>query len=170
MAERRRARSVAWQPGLVHVRSDRRYGFDHPAPVVWEAATNIDCYTSWWPWLRGFEATAFATGAVWHAVAKPPLPYRVRLVITLQDVVPCRFVRAAVAGDVRGWAEITIADTDAGCEARLVSELAPASALLRTLAVVARPAVRFGHDWRSEERRVGKECVSTCRSRWSPEH
>src|SRR3546814_17198304 len=26
---------------------------------------------------------------------------------------------------------------------------------------------RFG---RSEERRVGKECVSTCRSRWSPYH
>src|SRR3546814_17645915 len=22
--------------------------------------------------------------------------------------------------------------------------------------------------WRSDERRVGKECVSTCRSRWSP--
>src|SRR3546814_9311487 len=26
----------------------------------------------------------------------------------------------------------------------------------------------FGY--RSEERRVGKECVSTCRSRWSPYH
>src|SRR3546814_980211 len=25
-------------------------------------------------------------------------------------------------------------------------------------------------DHRSEERRVGKECVSTCRSRWSPDH
>src|SRR3546814_15893215 len=25
-------------------------------------------------------------------------------------------------------------------------------------------------DKRSEERRVGKECVSTCRSRWSPYH
>src|SRR3546814_13150351 len=24
--------------------------------------------------------------------------------------------------------------------------------------------------YRSEERRVGKECVSTCRSRWSPNH
>src|SRR3546814_15495957 len=24
--------------------------------------------------------------------------------------------------------------------------------------------------YRSEERRVGKECVSTCRSRWSPYH
>src|SRR3546814_3926422 len=28
---------------------------------------------------------------------------------------------------------------------------------------------RKGHS-RSEERRVGKECVSTCRSRWSPYH
>src|SRR3546814_7589448 len=26
------------------------------------------------------------------------------------------------------------------------------------------------HARRSEERRVGKECVSTCRSRWSPYH
>src|SRR3546814_11754465 len=31
--------------------------------------------------------------------------------------------------------------------------------------VIASPAV-----FRSEERRVGKECVSTCRSRWSPYH
>src|SRR3546814_12491850 len=28
--------------------------------------------------------------------------------------------------------------------------------------------IAFRH--RSEERRVGKECVSTCRSRWSPYH
>src|SRR3546814_12448814 len=41
----------------------------------------------------------------------------------------------------------------------------------------ARFRVRSGHllrlavlRGRSEERRVGKECVSTCRSRWSPYH
>src|SRR3546814_2190658 len=28
----------------------------------------------------------------------------------------------------------------------------------------------FAEPARSEERRVGKECVSTCRSRWSPYH
>src|SRR3546814_1548536 len=28
----------------------------------------------------------------------------------------------------------------------------------------------IGLQLRSEERRVGKECVSTCRSRWSPYH
>src|SRR3546814_1104000 len=31
-------------------------------------------------------------------------------------------------------------------------------------------AMRFMTSARSEERRVGKECVSTCRSRWSPYH
>src|SRR3546814_19326333 len=28
----------------------------------------------------------------------------------------------------------------------------------------------LGVEGRSDERRVGKECVSTCRSRWSPSH
>src|SRR3546814_12656591 len=38
------------------------------------------------------------------------------------------------------------------------------------------PSVHAGHHlsisetYRSDERRVGKECVSTCRSRWSPYH
>src|SRR3546814_15618656 len=31
-------------------------------------------------------------------------------------------------------------------------------------------AVEVPEDARSEERSVGKECVSTCRSRWSPYH
>src|SRR3546814_19918893 len=30
--------------------------------------------------------------------------------------------------------------------------------------------ITFGMSLRSEERRVGKECVSTCSSRWSPYH
>src|SRR3546814_15350827 len=33
-----------------------------------------------------------------------------------------------------------------------------------------RRAVTFWPSCRSKERRVGKECVSTCRSRWSPSH
>src|SRR3546814_9996554 len=32
------------------------------------------------------------------------------------------------------------------------------------------PAAFQRRSERSEERRVGKECVSTCRSRWSPYH
>ena len=37
--------------------------------------------------------------------------------------------------------------------------------------LVSYQAIGFGKtSARSEERRVGKECVSTCRSRWSPYH
>src|SRR3546814_12461563 len=35
--------------------------------------------------------------------------------------------------------------------------------------VVNLPKIDDGNS-RSDERRVGKECVSTCRSRWSPDH
>src|SRR3546814_18060729 len=35
---------------------------------------------------------------------------------------------------------------------------------------VEQPAGNRGAENRSEERRVGKACVSTCRSRWSPYH
>src|SRR3546814_2305415 len=46
--------------------------------------------------------------------------------------------------------------------------LATASLTSPTLQGSGNPAV--DRPDRSEERRVGKECVSTCRSRWSPYH
>src|SRR3546814_13400409 len=50
--------------------------------------------------------------------------------------------------------------------------------LARLLPIPCRPEQITDADWvlithehiSSEERRVGKECVSTCRSRWSPYH
>src|SRR3546814_13545334 len=33
-----------------------------------------------------------------------------------------------------------------------------------------RICISLGTPWRSDESRVGEECVSTCRSRWSPYH
>src|SRR3546814_12893195 len=38
------------------------------------------------------------------------------------------------------------------------------------VAFIVLGSVLEGIPARSEERRVGKECVSTCRSRWSPYH
>src|SRR3546814_10799890 len=45
---------------------------------------------------------------------------------------------------------------------------APESEGVEVLAATVVHEVHGAH--RSEERRVGKECVSTCRSRWSPYH
>src|SRR3546814_18030540 len=61
-------------------------------------------------------------------------------------------------------AEIT--ESDAGEFAAMQK---PVPGQQRILGIVAFEVVHRVEE-RSEERRVGKECVSTCRSRWSPYH
>ena len=43
-------------------------------------------------------------------------------------------------------------------------------AVKKAVSMVKRFQEHFESFWRSEERRVGKECLSVCRSRWSPYH
>src|SRR3546814_20228667 len=52
-----------------------------------------------------------------------------------------------------------------GADRPEIGEPEQVAVILRDIA--ARASIR---QQRSEERRVGKECVSTCRSRWSPYH
>src|SRR3546814_13768330 len=70
----------------------------------------------------------------------------------------------------RGAAEfgpVAVADAEIGSNQRL--ETAAGGSLFDDVAQMRRRAAKSVID-RSEERRVGKECVSTCRSRWSPYH
>src|SRR3546814_2593290 len=68
-----------------------------------------------------------------------------------------------------------------GGDARILTDLNRSLREVKSLGEVRKITVASSHDgktiegWltlppRSEERRVGKECVSTCRSRWSPYH
>src|SRR3546814_18517947 len=90
-------------------------------------------------------------------VAEQPLHHRLRI------------VEAAVDGDImdiggqhrRHLAPLHVADPPFGVEREDADMVAPGHRLDRR---------RSGVAGRSEERRVGKECVSTCRSRWSPSH
>src|SRR3546814_15321230 len=64
-------------------------------------------------------------------------------------------------------------DAPFGDRARLieVGQLPVAAWQARADVEQVRPGAHRAHQMRrSEERRVGKECVSTCRSRWSPYH
>lgn len=131
----------------MHIRSDRTWDFEIDRASLWSALSGVDAYPQWWPWLRDFRATALRDGDVWSCVICPPLPYRLRLDVRLDEVVPEAFVAASVDGDIVGTATVELRDRDRGCEVRLVSDLAPANPLLRTVARSARPLVRYGHDW-----------------------
>src|SRR3546814_13117817 len=57
------------------------------------------------------------------------------------------------------------------CSSDLLIPFGVISKLLnQLLSISGKFAFNKEHQVRSEERRVGKECVSTCRSRWSPYH
>ncbi len=134
------------------IRSDRRFSFDRPPAEVWEAMGRTTSYTRWWPWLRRFEGTGLVTGDVWSCHIQPPLPYFLRFSVTLDEVEAGRRASATVAGDITGTACFTLVPTDdGGSEGRLVSDLAPASSVLRAFARLARPLVVWGHDWVLDE-------------------
>src|SRR3546814_11947114 len=61
------------------------------------------------------------------------------------------------------------AEAKAAEEARLAAEAQAAEEARLAAEAKAAEEARLAAE-RSEERRVGKECVSTCRSRWSPYH
>src|SRR3546814_9821129 len=75
------------------------------------------------------------------------------------------------AGRVPVIAECGSNDTVAALEHMQAAQAAGADAALVVAPYYNKPNQEgvFRH-FRSEERRVGKECVSTCRSRWSPYH
>lgn len=136
------------EPGGVEVRSDRRYQFPVGPDDLWAAMTDVGSYRRWWPWLARLDADDFATGGQWACVVRPPLPYVVRFTVHLDVVEPPALATATIAGDIVGTAKLSVrGDGDGTSEVRLESLLAPAHPVLRAIARVARPVVRFGHEW-----------------------
>jgi uncharacterized protein YndB with AHSA1/START domain len=129
------------------IASDRRFAFAPAPEVLWAALADVPSYPRWWPWLHAFDGRRLAPGQEWACAVKPPLPYVLHFRIRIETMEPGRSVDATVSGDIRGRAALTVAPAGAGSEVRLRSELAPANRWLEAVATVARPAVRYGHDW-----------------------
>ena len=127
--------------------SDRRYRFAAHRRGVWDALAATDEYQRWWPWLRGFDAGGLVAGESWRCVVRPPLPYTLRFMIDLHEVVRPELVTATVAGDITGEARLDFEDDGDGCAIRLTSTLVPGSRTFGVVATLARPLVQCGHDW-----------------------
>jgi Polyketide cyclase / dehydrase and lipid transport len=133
--------------GGVRLRSDRHYRFDVGPGDLWARLADVSTYPQWWPWLREFDGAALAAGEVWRCTVQPPLPYRVRFAVHLEDVAPHSSVTARVSGEIVGTATLTISPADGGSTVRLVADLGPDRQALRALSVAFRPLVRYGHNW-----------------------
>ena len=97
-------------PSSVYViEYDGRFIFPVPTPELWAAMADFDCFSLWWSWLREFsvEGNGLQHGTVLHGVVAPPLPYRTRLDVGLDECVPERRITALVRGDLQGAAQLT---------------------------------------------------------------
>ncbi|MGH9028957.1 MAG: hypothetical protein ACRDV4_05020, partial [Acidimicrobiales bacterium] len=71
---------------------DYRSSFELEAPprVVWSAIEHAERFETWWGWLEEFrlEGSGLVDGAVLHGTVSPPVPYRMRLRVELEDCLP----------------------------------------------------------------------------------
>jgi uncharacterized protein YndB with AHSA1/START domain len=131
-------------------RFDRSWHFAVSPSELWATLAQTDRYRTWWPWLREFdvqgEGPALTTGAVADVLIQAPLPYQLHCTVRVIDAVLDERLVTEVDGDLRGPARLELRPVADGTDARLVWELDLQAPLLRSLAVVARPAMAWAHD------------------------
>ncbi len=74
------------------------------------------------------------------------MPYQLDCTVRVLDAVTDERLVTVVDGDLHGPARLELLPTAGGTHARLVWELDLRAPLLRSLAVVARPAMAWAHD------------------------
>jgi len=127
---------------------DATFVFPVSVAHLWATMARIDCYSSWWSWLDEFssDGAALEQGTVLHGVVVPPLPYRMRLDVVLEDCVPERSITALVHGDLEGAARITFDGNDVEARAHATWTVEMMQRPMRLAARIAPPLLRWGHD------------------------
>ncbi len=131
-------------------RFDRSWHFRLEPAGLWATLAHTDRYREWWPWLREFRVEgggeALTTGAVAQVLIQAPLPYQLRCTIRVEDATAAERLTTRVDGDLTGRARLDLHGAAGGTEARLAWALDLRAPVLRSLAVVARPAMAWAHD------------------------
>ena len=125
----------------------RTWELDVPPERFWDTISRTDEYRVWWPWLREFDADGIEKGSTWRAVIQSPLPYALRVRLVLDDVVPRERLAATVAGDIEGRASLDLAPTSTGSAVDIEWDMRPRSRAMQMAAVLARPLLRWSHEW-----------------------
>ena len=133
---------------MVH---DGRHRLDAPPEQVWDAIGRLDRFEGWWGWLSSFSVRGdgMAPGSVLEGVVSPPVPYRLRVSVTIERCVPGREVDALVTGDLNGPARLRLEPEGPDGSATLARtswELEMVQWPMRVACRVGKPMLRFAHD------------------------
>jgi hypothetical protein len=115
---------------------------------VWAAMTRFDAFCSWWSWLREFsvDGAELTSGTVMHGVVEPPLPYRMRIDVVVDDCQPVQRLGGAIHGDLEGRARFHLEGDDAATVVHAAWTVEMMQTPMRLAARIGHPLLRWGHD------------------------
>ncbi len=127
---------------------DRRELFVATPDEVWTWMSRTERFPTWWRWLKEFESEGHGlqSGGVLRGLVVPPIPYRFRVNIHLDDVQPAAAITARLTGDLRGPAALTLTPVDGGCELAIRWRVEMRKPAMRAAARYARGLLIWGHD------------------------
>ena len=93
---------------------ERTFIFAAPLDQVWNAVLGVDRFPHWWHWLQDFhvEGEPLEAGTVLRGIVVPPVPYRMRLRVEIDDAKTELYIAARVHGDLDGVARIDFEPLD----------------------------------------------------------
>ena len=129
---------------------ENRRSFTLPASPeqVWSAIGRFDRYEDWWSWLSDLRVNGHGleAGTVLDGTVVPPLPYRMRIHVTLLECTAPREIHAVVAGDLRGHALLRLTPTGGRTRADVGWTIEMMQPPMRLVSRFARPLLVWGHD------------------------
>jgi hypothetical protein len=127
---------------------DGTFTFSVSAGTLWMTIGRFECFPSWWSWLREFsvDGSGLQRGTALHGIVAPPLPYRMRLDVVLDECVPERLLTARVRGDLEGQARLTFEGDDSETRVHAAWSIEMMQRPMRIAARIAKTVLRWGHD------------------------
>jgi len=127
---------------------DRAFAFPVSVAELWATMGRFDRFSTWWGWLHDFsvEGRGLEPGTVLHGVVVPPVPYRMRLDVLVDECVPERRITALVHGDLEGAAQLSFDGDDVASRAHATWTLEMMQRPMRLAARIAPQVLRWGHD------------------------
>ena len=124
------------------------FHFDAPPERLWSALEDTNGFERWWGWLSGLtvEGDGLRQGTVLRGVVRPPLPYRMSLVVELEECVAPSLIEAVVHGDLEGRAGLLLDEAGGGTRATVAWAIEMMQPPMRVAARYAHPLLRWGHD------------------------
>lgn len=115
---------------------------------VWAVLERFETLATTWTWLRELrvDGSGLQNGTVLHGFVVPPLPYRMRLDVVLDDCASSERIDASVHGDLEGSAHIEFNGDGSETHASVRWTIEMMQPSMRIAARFAPRLLRWGHD------------------------